>query len=224
MAKLLQLKRGAIKLLLYILIMRHSLCSAVSTFHSRTRRTPTIILSSRRFSTAISEMPQAAVAVSVRCRRTTITNNDTTTNHYYLMIQRGKPPNKGKWSIPGGRLLFGETALQGGVRELAEETIWENQAVFQSMQWCKETVCTSDYIGQGYHYLIAQCFAEIECHEDLPIVRADDDADDAKWFLLDKVKDWSDKDLVSEGVYEVFCRMEELANHGLLPTTERPYK
>lgn len=138
------------------------------------------------------------------------------------MIQRGKTPNKGKWSIPGGRLKFGETALQGGVRELAEETKWNDKEAFESLQWYDGTVCASDYVGQGVHYLIAQCFAVLKA-DSLPAIRADDDADDAKWFLLHEVKEWTEKDMVSEGVYEVFCRMETLANHGLLPTTLTPY-
>jgi len=39
-----------------------------------------------------------------------------------LLIQRGKPPRQGQWSIPGGRMEFGETAQAAGLRELAEET------------------------------------------------------------------------------------------------------
>lgn len=173
-------------------------------------------------------LPQAAVSVGVRCRL--INNNDNNNNNsnttsYYLMIQRGKAPNKGKWSIPGGRLHFGETAFQGGVREVQEETKWQDQQLFQSLQWYKGTVCSSDYIGQNVHYLIAQCFAELSSdQETLPMIEGDDDADDADWFRLEQVKEWSDKNMVSEGVYQVFCRMEEMANHGFLPTTETPYR
>lgn len=39
-----------------------------------------------------------------------------------LLIQRGKQPRLGQWSIPGGRMEFGETAQEGALRELAEET------------------------------------------------------------------------------------------------------
>jgi ADP-ribose pyrophosphatase YjhB (NUDIX family) len=144
---------------------------------------------------------------------------------YFLMIQRGKPPNLGKWSIPGGRIEYGETAFQAGVRELREETRWDDPVAFQSLQWYPGTVCSSDYIGQSVHYLIAQCFAELERHDDqLPVVHGDDDADDARWFTLDEVKEWGANDKVSEGVYEVFCRMEALSKYGLLPTTETPYR
>ena len=39
-----------------------------------------------------------------------------------LLIQRGKQPRKGEWSIPGGRMEIGETVVAAGLRELAEET------------------------------------------------------------------------------------------------------
>jgi ADP-ribose pyrophosphatase YjhB (NUDIX family) len=39
-----------------------------------------------------------------------------------LLVERGKEPWKGKWSLPGGRLEFGETVREAAQRELAEET------------------------------------------------------------------------------------------------------
>lgn len=39
-----------------------------------------------------------------------------------LLIQRGKAPRKGDWSIPGGRIEAGETEEQAALRELMEET------------------------------------------------------------------------------------------------------
>lgn len=39
-----------------------------------------------------------------------------------LLIKRGKPPKKGAWSIPGGRIEPGETECEACARELLEET------------------------------------------------------------------------------------------------------
>ena len=39
-----------------------------------------------------------------------------------LLIRRGKPPREGEWSLPGGRIEWGERALDAALRELAEET------------------------------------------------------------------------------------------------------
>ena len=39
-----------------------------------------------------------------------------------LLIRRGKPPRLGEWSLPGGRIEWGETAADAALRELSEET------------------------------------------------------------------------------------------------------
>lgn len=39
-----------------------------------------------------------------------------------LLIQRGRPPSAGRWTIPGGRVESGETLAEACARELAEET------------------------------------------------------------------------------------------------------
>ncbi|MDB5457571.1 MAG: hydrolase [Caulobacter sp.] len=39
-----------------------------------------------------------------------------------LLIKRGNPPRQGQWSLPGGRVEWGETTAAAALRELAEET------------------------------------------------------------------------------------------------------
>jgi 8-oxo-dGTP diphosphatase len=39
-----------------------------------------------------------------------------------LLIRRGTPPRKHEWSLPGGRIEWGETAVRAVLRELREET------------------------------------------------------------------------------------------------------
>jgi len=39
-----------------------------------------------------------------------------------LLIRRAKPPLMGQWSLPGGRMEFGETLHAAALRELLEET------------------------------------------------------------------------------------------------------
>ena len=40
----------------------------------------------------------------------------------FLLIQRGKPPRMGQWSIPGGGQELGETVRETAIREVKEET------------------------------------------------------------------------------------------------------
>ncbi len=39
-----------------------------------------------------------------------------------MLIERGKAPNKGLWSLPGGHVRHGETLREAAARELLEET------------------------------------------------------------------------------------------------------
>ena len=39
-----------------------------------------------------------------------------------VLIRRGQEPRLGEWSIPGGRLEWGETVRDGIIREVREET------------------------------------------------------------------------------------------------------
>lgn len=43
-------------------------------------------------------------------------------NDKLLLIQRGKEPRKGQWSLPGGMQELGETTREAAVREVREET------------------------------------------------------------------------------------------------------
>jgi len=39
-----------------------------------------------------------------------------------LLVRRGQPPRQGDWSVPGGRIEWGERAADAALRELSEET------------------------------------------------------------------------------------------------------
>lgn len=46
-----------------------------------------------------------------------------------LLIRRGAPPLRGRWSLPGGRIEWGERAADAALRELREETGCEAELV-----------------------------------------------------------------------------------------------
>ena len=94
-----------------------------------------------------------------------------------LLIQRGGEPHKGKWAFPGGFLNMDESAEQGALRELEEETGMKNAYIRQFHAFSapdrdpRERVITIAY------------YALVRIQE----VKGGDDAADARWFALDEI-------------------------------------
>lgn len=184
-------------------------------------------------------IPRAAVSTLVRYNAAITINSaddddEDDGSSRYLLIQRGKPPNEGMWSLPGGKLEYGETTLHGAMRELREETVWPGDDVLDDvLRWHERPICTSDVIGEGYHYVIAQCFAEVVRNDDddsesksnqmslppPPRVASADDADDAAFFTRAEITAMCERGECSPGVADVVTRAEDLSAVGLLPTT-----
>jgi len=177
--------------------------------------------------------PRAAVSTTVRF--------PSKPSPHYILVQRGKQPNKGMWSLPGGKIETGESTLGAGQRELSEECIMNCDALKKknckvSLNWYRKPFTCTDAIFKdenndsfSFHYMIAQCFAAIEINPKiewteekdpllfLPQLEACDDAKDAKWFTLQEVEEGVNSGMITKGVYDVLTRAEELHSFGLLP-------
>jgi 8-oxo-dGTP diphosphatase len=93
-----------------------------------------------------------------------------------LLVERGNPPHKGRWSLPGGRVEGGETIAAAATRELAEETGLEAAV--------GEIAGIVERIGEGFHYLIVDLWAELA---DGAVPVAAGDAADARLVGLDEL-------------------------------------
>ncbi|MGV9009686.1 NUDIX hydrolase [Brevundimonas sp.] len=102
-----------------------------------------------------------------------------------LLIRRGKPPRKGEWSLPGGRIETGERAVDAALRELAEET-----GVTARITGLIDVV-DGLFAEAGLHYVLIDYAAEWVAGE--PV--AGDDALEARFVPLDQVDgliEWSE--------------------------------
>ena len=93
-----------------------------------------------------------------------------------LLVERGNPPHQGRWSLPGGRVEGGETIAAAAARELAEETGLEAAV--------GEIAGVVERIGEGFHYLIVDLWAELS---DGAVPVAAGDAADARLVGLDEL-------------------------------------
>jgi len=94
-----------------------------------------------------------------------------------LLIQRGGEPYKGKWAFPGGFLNMDETAEEGALRELKEETAL-------SVNYIEQFHCFSDPRRDPRERVLSIAFfALVKIAE----VHGGDDAARARWFALDEI-------------------------------------
>ena len=117
-----------------------------------------------------------------------------------LLVRRGRGPGVGRWSLPGGRVEFGETLRAAVAREVAEETGLDVEV--------SRFVGYAERMGRepfAHHYVILD-FAATPVDAEAPL-RAGDDAEAAAWFPCSELPDVG---LVA-GLYEFLTDSGSLA-------------
>ena len=100
-----------------------------------------------------------------------------------LLVERGKPPLVGYWSLPGGLVETGERLEDALAREVVEETGLRVTA--DSIATVFERIMPDASGACEYHYVLIDFFCTVTGGE----LRPGDDSKRAEWFEIDGLND-----------------------------------
>ena len=114
-----------------------------------------------------------------------------------LLVRRARSPGRGFYSLPGGRVEFGESLHTALTREVSEETGLEIEIA--GLAGWREVLPSS---GGGGHYLIMSFAARWAAKE--PVLN--DELDDFRWLVPDQIGDLK----ITGGLMEVIEQARRL--------------
>jgi 8-oxo-dGTP diphosphatase len=121
-----------------------------------------------------------------------------------LLVQRGRPPQVGRWTVPGGKVELGETLEEAALRELGEET-----GLGCTLGPVVEVLDRVLRDGDGrveYHYVILDFLGTQPTGQ----LTAGSDVSDARWVAIDDVGQLE----TTDGLEPVIARARELRDGG----------
>ena len=102
-----------------------------------------------------------------------------------ILVKRNKEPNKGQWSIPGGKQMIGETLAEAAQRELLEETGVKVDSLL--LIDVVDSIIPDAEEKIKYHYTLVDYMGQWYSGESRP----GDDAQEVRWVHLNELSSFS---------------------------------
>lgn len=117
---------------------------------------------------------------------------------HVLLVRRGRPPRQDEWSIPGGKVEWGEPVQQALLREVEEET--GLQIEVEGLIDIVDSLIRNDTGDLAHHHVLLDYAARVGVGQ----LRAGDDAKEVKWVAPNNLDDypmWPEtRRIIAEGI------------------------
>jgi 8-oxo-dGTP diphosphatase len=121
-----------------------------------------------------------------------------------LLVQRGRPPQVGRWTVPGGGVEVGESLEEAALRELGEET--GLSCTLGPVVEVLDRVVRDEQGRVEYHYVILDFVGSAPTGT---LVAASDCAD-ARWVPIAELEQWE----TTDGLAPVIRRAQAMQSGG----------
>lgn len=123
-------------------------------------------------------------------------------NEKVLMVQRGREPALGKWSLPGGLVEVGESLQEAVCREVLEEVGLEVRVL--DLVAALDRVILDEEGRIMYHYVLLD-FLCASLNDDLPSPASD--VEDCRYLSIDQLSGYSLTRGTEKVIRQVFAKI-----------------
>ncbi|OQX85266.1 hypothetical protein B6D60_08170 [candidate division KSB1 bacterium 4484_87] len=121
-----------------------------------------------------------------------------------LLIKRGNEPNKGIWTIPGGKVELGEPVKEAALREVREECHIDVELI--DLLGVVDLILKNKNGNVDFHYVLIDYLAKYKSGTP----RADSDVTDIGWFSRDQLDNLDIPSITRKMLEKAFAKINPI--------------